>query len=176
MSKPILYLDIDGVLNVFAYGGQDYDDCLIKIGTNEGSHAFDCVVPPYIAKNVKRLQDHYDIVWCTAWRGSAHYSWRRILDLPATSWEYIDYKDMKLPELLKHAKDHRWAYVDDEAAWEVAVLLGKYKRKLSGGYYDKPIEDDDFIWPNGKCFPVHAARGLDDDLTERLIEYASNQG
>lgn len=177
-TKPLCYLDVDGVLNVYGYSGADYEDCKVVVGALpdpnpkvrfEGLRQtekteWNCIVPPYVARNVARLREHFQMVWCTAWRGSAHVSWRELLSLPEDSWEYIDYSDMKLPELLRHAGDRRWVYLDDEAAWEVLRLLDKRP----------PVAPEDLEWPNGRVFNVDATVGLDDALTERVIAWAND--
>lgn len=109
--RPLLFLDVDGVLNCYR-DGYDFHD----LG---GIHVY---VPPGTRERVTRLLEHFDPVWATAWLGRAHTAWRNLLGLTMLPWPYLDWVEYKLPHLLRFAGERPWAFVDDDAEWELRKL------------------------------------------------------
>ena len=110
--KPLLFLDVDGVLNVYNHPDR------VEVRTSYGLS----YIPAGTRDRVHSLMDAFDIVWATAWRGTAHPHHRDVLGLPGQSWPYVDYRDKKLTEILKIARGRPWAFVDDDAEWELDGL------------------------------------------------------
>lgn len=148
MSKPLLFLDVDGVLNVPGWRGEGYDAMKQDIG------GFPCWVPAGTKERVQRLLEHYDPVWCTAWLGRAHSAWRDVLDLDPIPWPYVEYYGLKLPALIRYAGEHRWAWIDDDAYWEMQEL--KWTPEMV----------------TGLVFQIDGRDGLTDDNVTQLITYA----
>lgn len=145
--KPLLFLDVDGVLNCLAWSGADYDSLRQKVGGTP------CVVPPYVAENVRRLAERFEMVWATAWLGRAHTAWRDVLGLPDESWPHVSYTNLKLPAIIRYAAERPWAWVDDDAYWELEQL-GWQKENVPG-----------FV-----AF-IDGRVGLTDERVEALLEY-----
>lgn len=110
-ERPLLFLDVDGVLNALGGGHPRVilDGC-------------PCDVPEGTKERVARLAEAFDVVWATAWFERAHTAWRHVLDLPAESWPYLPWNRYKLTDILRYAKERPWAWVDDDAEWELRQL------------------------------------------------------
>lgn len=146
--KPLLFLDVDGVINCLNIGAgyevvQPDPDGLIA------------TVPPGMEDRLARLSEHYEIVWATAWRGAAHPHFRDHLGLPAESWRYVDYRDLKLTEILRMAGERPWAWVDDDIRFELRQL--GWKSDMVSGLLIEPSPDE----------------GLTDAHVEQLVAAAS---
>lgn len=152
MFKPILFLDVDGVLNCHAWPNADYENLLQDIG------GFRCLVPPETRERLRRILEHYEPVWATAWLGRAHSAWREALDLPQEPWPYVSYVEYKLPSIIKMAGWRPWAWVDDDANWEIERL--GWKASYVSGLV---------ISPDGRY-------GITEEIVEQLIEYAKEVG
>lgn len=111
-KRPILFLDVDGVLNCY-----EHPDCE-ELRTSGGL----TYVPRGTRERVARLLEVFEPVWATAWRGSAHAHHRDHLELSDTPWRHVDWEKEKLPSILRYAGDRPWAFVDDDAGWELSYL------------------------------------------------------
>lgn len=124
--RPLLYLDVDGVINcVEATVPVDH----IHPGTS--SEAF---VPVGTAERLERLLRVYEPVWSTAWLGTAHDCFQSHLGLPTASWPFLSYDRFKILAILRHARGRPWAWVDDDANYELRALnwFPHYDRMLEG--------------------------------------------
>lgn len=126
MSKPICFLDVDGVINacppipgekVFAVtvNGLRYPIC-IPSGTEE---------------RIAKLSEHFEMVWATTWREKAHPNFAEHLGLdPEEPCPHIEFIHYKLPSIVEHAVENHlreailrpWVWIDDNAQREIALL------------------------------------------------------
>jgi hypothetical protein len=112
---PLLFLDVDGVLNCPGPRQDEY--------VPHQADAETVWVPAHTEDRVRRLARNFEIIWATAWLGGAHGHWSRILGLPdAVPWPYLNYVNLKLPAILRRAGERRWAWVDDDAHSELLTL------------------------------------------------------
>lgn len=127
--KPLLFLDVDGVLNLKGTGAEVPCD---QIPASEGFEG--ALIPLGTAERVSRLTEVYEPVWSTAWLGAAHRPFSGPLRLPEVSWPYLIYAKLKLPAVLRYARQRPWAWVDDEATWELREMnwWPDYERYLEG--------------------------------------------
>lgn len=113
--KPILYLDVDGVICLW-----DEPACEV-----EEKQALDrmgpVVVPTGTKRRLEQLEAEFDVVWATAWRGRARTALAPVLEV-GTEWEHLPYHNLKLPEIVKDAAGRDFAFVDDDADWELEQL------------------------------------------------------
>jgi hypothetical protein len=95
-EKPLLCLDVDGVLNVInrSQNRKTYD---IFRSDSGFWIRFRRELPGWL----DRLVDHFDLVWCTMWDHNANTELADRLDLP---W---------LPYIDKYVQDMPFAWVDD---------------------------------------------------------------
>lgn len=141
--KPLLFMDVDGVLNCFRDDGE-----MFNAGTADW-----CCVPPGTQDRLKILVKHFDPVWATAWFGRANVL-REPLNLGPKPWPHIEWNQFKLTEILKFAKDRPWAWVDDDANFELDEL--GWTTLMVPGLVVEP--DPNF--------------GLNDQHVEQLVQYA----
>ncbi|MFB7945407.1 HAD domain-containing protein [Kitasatospora phosalacinea] len=60
MGKPLLYLDVDGVLNpVFPHPDDDFDAHTLL--------GYSVLLSPRHGDWLRELADHYELVWATTW-------------------------------------------------------------------------------------------------------------
>jgi hypothetical protein len=150
-ERPLLFLDVDGVLNCL-----DAQVRTTEVRTEDRWGGHIAMVPFGTRTRIAELTEAFEPVWATAWQGMAHGHFRKHLRLPRESWPYVRYDNFKLTEILRYAAQRRWAWVDDDAEWEIRSL-GEYFRDFPGSLVVNP---DPRI-------------GLTDEHVTRLLAFAS---
>jgi hypothetical protein len=141
-SRPLLFLDIDGVLNRI---GPDFPRARPEGGSGAQLH-----IPEGTRERVLTLSEHFDPVWASAWRGSAHGAMAGPLGIEE-HWPHLRYAASKLRALISYAGERRWAWVDDRALIELG------KQTVSG------------------CVVVpDSAVGLTDEHVDWLLDFAKS--
>lgn len=110
-EKPILFLDVDGVLNVFDESGSP----------TQTPNGFPVWIPEGTKERLKILAEYFEMIWCTAWMGTAHVAFKEVLDL-TDHWDYVSWTQYKLTEIIKTAGNRPWAWVDDDIQFELDDL------------------------------------------------------
>jgi hypothetical protein len=110
--KPLLFLDVDGVINAC--------DPSLDVETIE-REGFKIRFQPWLRECLLELHEHFEVVWMTTWREKAEPSFADVLGLPGQR-AYVPWADFKIPALLMYACDRPWAFVDDDATWELEQL------------------------------------------------------
>lgn len=113
-DKPFLFLDVDGVLNCFDETG---DHCTVY----QQANGFPVWIPNGTEARLKALDKYFEIVWATAWMGTAHGAFKDILNLP-DFWPHISWSSYKLPEIIRWAGERPWAWIDDDIEFELKHL------------------------------------------------------
>lgn len=144
--NPILFLDVDGVLNVL--GHREYE-----MVTSGGGATWS---PPGTRERVGRLLEWYDLVWATAWRGAANPHFRTYLGLGECP--YLNWQQYKLPEIVRFSVERPWAWVDDDSEFELRHL----------GIAWRSFEDS----PSTRIVTPHSSVGLTDEHVDALIDFA----
>ena len=120
VSRPLLMVDIDGVISLFALPGQSWADR----HPSEGSfHSIDGI-PHFLsstaATHLLALASHFDLVWASGWEEKAEEHLPRLLGLPAGR-PYLQFAravgkanaHWKLEAIETHAAGRALAWVDD---------------------------------------------------------------
>jgi hypothetical protein len=114
LHKPLLFLDIDGVISLFGWASADRPD---------GSfHAIDGI--PHLlsagaAEHLHELAAHFDPVWCSGWEEKANEHLPHLLGLPGP-YPFLSFGAVapggahwKLEAIERHAGERPLAWVDD---------------------------------------------------------------
>jgi hypothetical protein len=120
-TKPILAVDIDGVISLFGFKGTD------KPGDfNEGApgeyHLIDgmlhCISMP-TGERLNRLAKTYELIWCSGWEDRANDHLPAILGVPKLHYLTFDGRAQfgtahwKLEALVDYAGNRPLAWIDD---------------------------------------------------------------
>jgi len=77
-ERPILALDVDGVVSLFGFEGP-LDQAPGRFHLIDGmAHC----IPDGIGERLRRLSEHYDVIWATGWEDRANDRLPEILGLP----------------------------------------------------------------------------------------------
>lgn len=165
MTNPILFLDVDGVLNCHGYACP-VDELLVIDNADRPKTVF---IPKGTKEKIYRLRKYFEIVWATGWEGAAHSAFREYLDLPQESWHYIPFYGPKLMSLIKFAGDQPWAWVDDMAAWELQELgWSDHNDWDEDGVHKRPHK---YLQDNTMIVCPHGSWGITENQTERLENF-----
>lgn len=174
--KPVLLVDVDGVLNAYAMGHNNYQrlgfrkvKVTIPATANSHSETYFLVVSDEQAKMLSSLRDDFDLVWCTSWNQWANEVISPLLSLPlfpvleldvTVPQDYVNNLHWKTKQVA-HAfseggaySGRRFAWLDDETTkrdrtW-FNTLFGKDFHKLvlvnPGLGFTKDQRDALLIW------------------------------
>jgi hypothetical protein len=115
MSRPILAVDVDGVISLFGFDEPPQRD-LARFELIDGM--VHCISLP-AGQRLRRLAEHYDLVWATGWEDKANYYLPHMLGLPELPHLTFDgaarfgSAHWKLGPLDRYGKDRALAWVDD---------------------------------------------------------------
>ncbi len=120
-SKPILAVDIDGVISLFGFEGKEAHEVSSEPPPGE-FHLVDgmlhCISRP-AGERLKRLSEIYDQVWCSGWEDRANDHLPQILGIPELPYLSFDGRaefgtaHWKLEPLERYAGDRPLAWIDD---------------------------------------------------------------
>lgn len=115
--KPLLFLDVDGVINVSG------DTPLSQyVGDLDG--LFKIHLPYGLNERIATLAENFEIVWATTWMEKAQPFFKHRLALPEEPWACIEpfRESIKLPQICDMAGGRPFAWVDDEAYQQIHRL------------------------------------------------------
>jgi hypothetical protein len=112
-QKPLLYVDIDGVLSLFGFRPD-------AIPHGCSWHQVDGIVhllSHEAAGHLHALQDVYELVWCSGWKDRANDHLPHVLRVGP--YPYLTFADpsaghWKLAAVIAHAQDRPLAWIDDD--------------------------------------------------------------
>ena len=111
-TKPLLFVDIDGVLSLFGF-------CPEQVPTRCSWHQVDGIVhllSHEAAEHLQALEHHYEIVWCSGWKDRANDHLPHVLKVgpyPHLTFGASD-GHWKLASVNAHAQDRPLAWIDDD--------------------------------------------------------------
>lgn len=134
-QKPLLLLDIDGVLNAFGQAAhidsESSAPSQFKVAEAKGYMLF---IHESVPESVAVLEEHFTVVWATMWQSDAHI-FGRVAGF-GTEWEFIDFYETnqhianvgggtfggsgrgvgyyKWPGIVQFAGDRPFVWIDDD--------------------------------------------------------------
>lgn len=110
MTKPLLLLDVDGVLRPFGH-----DEGHVEAVLDFDPIRYDLQTPVRLA----RLATHFKLVWATAWEGAANELLAPLFELPPLPVIRFDDQffigdSWKLPAIQRFVGEHPFAWIDDD--------------------------------------------------------------
>ena len=72
----------------------------------------DVAVPDAAPDIIRRLAEHYDVVWASEWGHNAHTAFAEALGLPAEPWPFLPVQFDKLATIRDYARGLPWAWID----------------------------------------------------------------
>jgi hypothetical protein len=124
-DKPLLLLDVDGVINVFNHNHNSRLYLRHTAHTNQGS--FRLKIRTDLKDHLAKLAEHYHLVWCTMWDEEANEHIGPLVGLPSLPYlpvsghqKGVVYAEnnrqlhRKVPSIVARVDDRRFAWVDDE--------------------------------------------------------------
>lgn len=158
-EKPILFVDVDGVLNCFPLGRPD--GCT-EVPTSIGP----CWLPPEAKRHMEFLLAVFEPVWATAWLDIAHDQWHEAIGVPEVpAWPHVDFSRFKLPNIERYAGDRPWAWVDDDALWEVREM-----RVVAD-----QVKPDQFLLNDNLVIAPDPQFGMTADHVDALLAWAGEE-
>ena len=113
--KPLLYLDVDGVLNCL--GGEGHED--IEISCEWG--VVPIRAPQGVRERLREIDERFEVVWATAWFSQARFV-IEALELDLGPWPVLDWAELKITEIIRHCAGRPFAWLDDEIEVELGRL------------------------------------------------------
>ena len=165
MDKPLLLVDVDGVLNVFGFSWEGYEEPDSELEKVFEAMGWTIRFPTGTAQRMARLSEAFDCVWATTWEERANDLIAPHLGVGA-DWPVIKFKGWarhptwKLPDVRKWCEDNargrRVAWLDDDLHGDAEEWAAK---RTEGGEPTVLVS-------------THNEKGLTDRLTRELMEWA----
>ena len=156
-ERPILFLDVDGVISPFGFaqGAQPHGEL----------HTIDGVahcIGRRCGELVRRLAERYELVWATGWEQKANRYLLSLLGLPPRELPCLTFDGSatfgpahwKLEAIDRYAGDRPAAWIDDNLRDERCRAWAAERRAPT------------------LLIPTESAVGLSEDQVERLLEWA----
>jgi hypothetical protein len=155
MARPILAVDVDGVISLFGYDEPPAPD-VARFELIDGMvHCISLAA----GERLQRLGEHYELAWATGWEGRANDYLPHLLGLP------------ELPYL-----SFEGAARFGSAHWKLAPL-NEYGRGRPLAWIDDSLDESCYEWARGRedptlLVPTESGIGLEEAQTEALIAWA----
>jgi HAD domain in Swiss Army Knife RNA repair proteins len=154
--KPILFVDVDGVLSLFGF--KTAEELPVPLQWIDGiAHC----IPPHGGPRLARLSERFELVWATGWEEKANEYLPRILDLPFR----------ELPVLTFDG-----AAAFGSSHWKLEAI-DEYAGRRPAAWIDDNIEPACQRWAAARGVPTllietSPALGLTDEHVDRLFAWA----
>jgi len=156
-DKPILFVDVDGVISLFGFSTSAAD-------LPGPFHWIDGVahcIPPAVGQRLRRLAERYELVWATGWEEKANEYLPFLLELEGGD----------LPCLLFDGRA-----VFGTAHWKLEAIES-YARERPAAWIDDRFDDSCRLWALERQAPTllvqtRSAEGMTDEHVQRLLDWA----
>ena len=155
MEKPLLFVDIDGVISLFGFPAERRPDG--RFLSVEGiAHFLSAEAGPHLLA----LAAHYDLVWCSGWEEKANEHLPQALGLPG-SLPFLTFE--RRPGLRAH--------------WKVAAIDDHAGAARPLAWVDDTLDEDCEAWARERPGPTLLVRtephsGLTRTEAELLVTWA----
>ena len=159
MARPLLAIDVDGVISLFGFDDPPAGD----VARFELIDGMVHCISLQAGERLRRLGEFYEMVWATGWEEKANDYLPNILGLP------------ELP-VLNFGRAARFG----SAHWKLAPL-DKYSRGRPVAWIDDSFDESCYEWARERpsptlLVPTESAMGLEEGHTEALIRWAQSLG
>lgn len=110
MRKPVLALDVDGVVALDANPAVPVERVSVSA---YGRWRRELLIPEGAPELLARLAADYELVWATAWGSSAHGALREALRLGDEPWPFVPVQFAKADAVRRHAAGRPWVLVEE---------------------------------------------------------------
>jgi hypothetical protein len=131
-GKPLLLVDVDGVISLFGF-----DPCSPPAGVPLALDGTLHLISAAAGDHLRRLQEAFEPVWCTAWQEQADRHLRALLGLPR--WPWISFEG------------HRPA---PQASWKLAAIDAWAGPQRPLAWIDDAHDDRCERWAAGRAGPT----------------------
>jgi hypothetical protein len=155
MDRPILAIDVDGVISLFGFEEPPASN-LARFELIDGMvHCISLLA----GDRLRRLGEHYDLVWATGWEEKANDYMPNVLGMP------------ELPYLT-----FRGAARFGSAHWKLSPLE-RYGKGRALAWIDDSFDESCYEWARKRreptlLVPTESDLGLEEAQTEALIAWA----
>ncbi|MGI9082333.1 MAG: HAD domain-containing protein [Thermoleophilaceae bacterium] len=155
--KPILFVDVDGVISLFGFGSSQRDFPGPFHWVDGVAHC----IPDALGARLERLAERFELVWATGWEEKANEYLPFILKLPFD----------RLPVLTFGGRA-----VFGSSHWKVEAIE-EYAGSRPAAWIDDNIDQTCEKWAKRREAPTLLVRtksktGMTDDHVERLLRWA----
>jgi hypothetical protein len=153
--KPILAVDVDGVISLFGFD-EPPPRALARFQLVDGM--MHCISLP-AGDRLRRLAEHYELVWASGWEDKANYYLPNLLGLP------------ELPHVTFEG-----AARFGSAHWKLGPL-DEYGRGRAMAWIDDNFDESCYQWARGRAeptllVPTETHLGIEEAHTEALVAWA----
>jgi hypothetical protein len=156
-SRPILFVDVDGVISLFGFA-PGADEMPGPLHWIDGIAHF---IPEDVGERLVRLAASFELVWATGWEERANEHLPYILGLPFRELPFLTF-------------DGRAVF--GSAHWKVDAIA-EYAGDRPVAWIDDNIDEECVAWAEGRRAPTLIVRtdsavGLTDEHVEELLRWA----
>jgi hypothetical protein len=153
VSRPILAVDVDGVISLFGYD-QPPDEARFELVDG----MLHCI-SLRAGERLQRLAEHFELIWATGWEEKANYYLPQMLGL-------ADLPHLTFDGAARFGSAH----------WKLGPL-GEYGRGRALAWIDDNFDDSCYEWSRRReeptlLVPTEPALGLGEAETEALMAWA----
>lgn len=160
MDKPLLLLDVDGVISLFGFDSTRRPEGRFQL-VDGIAHLLSATA----GRHLRALSEHYELVWCTGWEEKANEYLVHALGLPAP-----------LPTL---TFDREVRLLD--AHWKLGAVERFTGPDRAVAWIDDALDDDCRAWAEARPGPTllvdtEPASGMTDRHVGDLLDWATGLG
>lgn len=156
MSQPVLAVDVDGVISLFGFDEPpDRDQARFEL-VDGMVHCISLAA----GERLRRLDEHYELVWATGWEEKANFYLPSILGLP-------EFPVLSFDGAARFGSAH----------WKLGPL-DEYTKGRPAAWIDDSFDESCYEWARGRdeptlLVPTESHLGLEEAQVEALTVWAS---